>query len=97
MENNIVLEVVNKRAQLLDVRTKEEWETGHAKPAINIPLSDLNEKTMGNLSKNRPIYVYCQSGNRSGQATSLLKQKGYDAHNLGGLHEWQSAGGEITR
>ncbi len=96
MENNIVLEVLNKRAQLLDVRTKEEWNDGHAKPAINIPLQELNKNTMKSLKTDLPIYVYCQSGNRSGVATNILKQAGYDAHNLGGLRDWQAAGGEIN-
>ena len=50
-------------AVLLDVRTKEEYESGHIPGAINIPLSDINDTPISSLpDKSQMILVYCRSG-----------------------------------
>lgn len=69
-------------AVLLDVRTPEEYRSGHVPGAANLPLDRLGEL---NLPKNRPIFAYCLSGARSAQACAWLKRKGYEATNLGGI------------
>ena len=68
---------------IIDVRTKEEYSTGHIKDAINIPYDEINEET--ELDKNKLIFVYCKSGNRSRQAYNSLKSFGYEVYDLGGI------------
>ena len=96
MDKKTVSIVNDNDAQLLDVRSQEEWDSGHAKPAVHIPLQEFSEKTLAKLRMDKPVYVYCQSGNRAGQATNYLKQIGYAAYNIGGLSDWQSAGGKVS-
>ena len=68
---------------LLDTRTPFEYMRGHADEFINIPLDDLRER-LGELDKNKKIYVMCQSGLRSYLATRILTQNGFDAYNFAG-------------
>ena len=68
---------------LLDTRTPFEYMRGHADGFINIPLDDLREH-LGELEKNKKIYVMCQSGLRSYLATRILMQNGFDAYNFAG-------------
>ncbi len=67
--------------QIVDVRTKEEYDEGHVKGAINIPYDEIDENT--NLNKNKTIMVYCKSGKRSSIAYNTLKNLGYDVYDLG--------------
>ncbi len=60
-----------------DVRTPEEYAGGHAEGAINLPLDKIQSGVYPQAAKTSPIAVYCHSGNRSGQATTILKQAGY--------------------
>jgi len=79
-------------ALLLDVREHDEWDAGHDPRALHIPLGEL-EARLGELPRDRPIFAVCRSGNRSGQATSLLLDRGLDAHNVeGGMQAWSEAG-----
>ena len=74
-------------AFLLDVRSEEEYETGHLRNAVNIPVGKLGRRT-GDLpaSKDVPVYSYCASGCRSRAACRYLNKLGYrDVTNLGGL------------
>ncbi len=83
-------------AFLLDVRTVEEWQTGHIPGATLIPLDQL-EARAGELPGNLPILIYCRSGNRSGQALTILEELGFsDLYTLeGGINKWISAGYEV--
>jgi rhodanese-related sulfurtransferase len=78
---------------VLDVRTADEYAQGHLKGAINIPLSDLPVQ-IGEFDRNRPILVYCRTGVRSAQASTILVNSGftqvYDME--GGLDAWINAG-----
>jgi rhodanese-related sulfurtransferase len=77
---------------LLDVRTPEEFATGHIAGAVNIPLDAL-ESRLSEVSKDQPVVVYCRSGNRSAQAADLLESAGYDnIRDLGGIAAWTAAG-----
>lgn len=71
---------------ILDVRTNKEYESGHIEKAINIPLDEIDENI--SLDKNKKILVYCQSGNRSKEASSKLYSLGYDTYNFGGINSW---------
>ena len=66
---------------IIVVRTKEEYESGHVKGAINIPYNEINATT--NIDKNKNIFVYCKSGNRSKSAYNTLKNLGYSVYDLG--------------
>ena len=81
---------------LLDVRTKEEYESGYIPGAINIPLSDINENVVSSLpDKSQMILVYCRSGNRSKQAAEKLVALGYtNIVEFGGIIDWT---GEIEK
>ena len=65
------------RAKLIDVREEDEYAAGHIPASINIPLSKI-ESAQGEITDlDTPLFVYCRSGNRSGQAVAWLKQAGY--------------------
>ena len=81
---------------LLDVRTKGEYESGYIPGAINIPLSDIDEKIISFLpDKSQMILVYCRSGNRSREASDKLSKLGYsNVLEIGGNNAWK---GEIVK
>ena len=81
---------------LLDVRTKGEYEIGYIPGAINIPLSDIDEKIISSLpDKSQMIIVYCRSGNRSREASDKLSKLGYsNVLEIGGINAWK---GEIVK
>lgn len=66
---------------IVDVRTQEEYTSGHVVNAINIPYDEIDENT--DLDKDKTIIVYCRSGNRSGKAFTVLKNLGYEVYDLG--------------
>jgi phage shock protein E len=77
--------MVENGALLLDVRTPGEFNSGHAKGAVNIPLQDLNNHIADIKAKGKPVVAYCRSGNRSGMATKLLQRHKIEAVNAGSL------------
>ena len=84
---------------VLDVRTPEEFKTGHLVNAININLegSDFASE-VSKLDKNSTVAVYCRSGNRSGVATKQMAELGFtDMYDMqGGIVEWQAVGGQVV-
>lgn len=77
---------------LVDVRTPEEFASGHIPGAVNIALQTLPQQ-METLPKDRPIVLYCRSGARSSTAAKMLAQRGFDnIHDLGGLIKWRMQG-----
>ena len=75
----------------LDVRPEDEYESGHIKSAINIPLTEL-QSHLTELPKEKPIIVYCRGRlcANSNLATKVLNQNGYDAFSLNcSYYEWQ--------
>lgn len=70
---------------VLDVRTVREYKNKHLKYAINIPVQLLsNELDQLKVNKNKPIIVYCRSGNRSITASRILKKSGFTPINVKG-------------
>ena len=69
-------------AVLLDVRTPEEYATGHIPGSVNHPLESMQTYD-GDVSA--PIFTYCRSGARSARAVALLRELDYEAVNLGGI------------
>ncbi|MGN0630203.1 MAG: rhodanese-like domain-containing protein [Ruminococcus sp.] len=76
---------------ILDVRTQEEYDSGHIPNAILIPDTEIEEKAEGILTdKNQLILVYCRSGRRSKNAAAILEKKGYtNIKEFGGIIDWQ--------
>ena len=68
---------------LLDVRTTSEAKRGMIDGAVNIPLDTLRDE-LENIPKEKPVYVYCHSGERSYLACRILSGHGYDCYNLAG-------------
>lgn len=82
---------------ILDVREDYEFNNGHVPGAAWIPLGELPNR-LNELPKDKTIVAVCRSGNRSGQATELLRQQGFNAHNMqGGMLAWQAAGLEVEK
>lgn len=77
---------------LVDVRTAEEFRSGHIPGAVNISLQDL-PTSMSKLPKDKSIVLYCRSGARSSSAAQILAKAGYDkVYDLGGIMTWTSQG-----
>ena len=68
---------------LLDTRTAGEFRRGHIEGFTNIPVDELRQR-LGEIEKDRPVYVICQSGLRSYIASRILMGNGYDAYNFAG-------------
>lgn len=84
-------------ATLIDVRTQEEWDAGHAPQAEHFELARLEAGELPEVAKDAKIHIYCRSGNRATTAVAILEQAGYtDVTNIGGLADWQAAGGDVT-
>ena len=72
---------------IIDVRTKGEYQGGHIKGSINIPLNVLSDN-ISKLKKDKAIITCCASGMRSASAKGILKSSGFtEVHNGGG---WMS-------
>jgi rhodanese-related sulfurtransferase len=82
-----------RKAQLIDVREPNEFSGGHILGARNIPLTQLKTR-LKEIRPDKPVYLYCQSGSRSGRAAQMLYKKGYkDLYHLqGGFKKW---GGKV--
>lgn len=82
---------------LVDVRTAEEFSEGYIPGALNISLQELEQK-INLIPKDKPVIIYCRSGNRSSFATRQLMQAGYaEVYDLGGIIDWARQGLPITR
>jgi rhodanese-related sulfurtransferase len=82
----------DSNAVILDVRTKQEVEEGYIPGAINIDIfgGQTFLDAIDKLDKSKNYYVYCRSGNRSGQACALMNTRGFDTclNLIGGMMEW---------
>ena len=77
--------LADKEAVLLDVRTPDEFQSGTILSAKNIDVMapDFNSKLL-RLDKSKAYFVFCRSGNRSGNAVNIMKKEGFNAFNLVG-------------
>ena len=83
-------ELVKQGAIILDVRSKGEYQGGHIKGSINIPVDTL-KKNLSKLKKDSRIITCCASGMRSASAKSILKSNGFtEVHNGGGWSSLQN-------
>lgn len=87
-------------AQIIDVRTPEEFATGHLENAQNINIYDADfAQRIGQLDKEAPVFVYCKAGGRSADAAGQMQKMGfkhvYDMK--GGFMAWSAAGKPSTQ
>jgi thioredoxin len=102
--NQVVLEKLDAKSfqeklsntndvQLVDVRTPEEFESGHIEKSKNLNIYDSQfEKEISKLDKSQPVFVYCRSGGRSSNAASKLMELGFtEIYDLqGGITSWKA-------
>lgn len=84
----------NASAFIIDVRTPQEFNSGHITGAVNVDIYDANFKTvLSKLDKSRKVLVYCKSGGRSSSAMEMMKEMGFsEVYNLnGGMLAWSNA------
>ena len=85
-------EVVGKAVLLIDVRTQKEFNAGHIEDAVNYDIIDSEAFLLqiADLDKDRPVYLYCKRGVRSGRAAKLLKKEGFTRiyDYSGGYNDW---------
>jgi rhodanese-related sulfurtransferase len=91
---------IQNKGQLVDVRTPAEFAAGHLPGAVNIDIYGADfEKRLAALDKNAPLYLYCRSGGRSGQALALARSLGFKkaVHLQGGILAWEAAGKKTVK
>jgi rhodanese-related sulfurtransferase len=72
-------------ASIIDVRTQEEWATGHLEGAVRIGIADADfAQQLDTLDKSADYYIYCRSGNRAGQAIDFMKSAGFSGKLVNG-------------
>ena len=81
-----------ERFRVVDVRYPNEWEAGHIRGTVHIPLDYVYEHT-DDLDRSRPVVTVCRSGSRSAQAAADLAGEGFEVQNLsGGIESWVDQG-----
>lgn len=87
-------ELVKNGAQIIDVRTRGEYSSGHVRGSVNIPLNELQSAAAKKINKNKPVITCCASGMRSASAKATLQSMGYtEVYNGGG---WMSLNGKLS-
>jgi len=86
----------NKNCLFVDVRSEEEYNSGHIEAAIHIPVTEIGDR-LNELPKDRSIIVYCNGSScaRSGRAAAILLENGFkEIYDLvgGGITEWEEKG-----
>ena len=82
---------------VLDVRSDEEVAQGRAEGSVHLPHTELEAGRLPDVAKDAKVYVYCRTGRRAEIAAQILRREGFeDVTNIGGLDDWQSAGGRVV-
>jgi len=76
---------------ILDVRTEDEYASGHLPGSILIPVQELEDR-LGELPADKPVVVYCRSGSRSRRAAETLAGNGFMVYDMGGINGWINLG-----
>jgi len=81
-----VRDIFEKGGYIIDVREKHEYEAGHIKTAVNIPMSEFRNR-LDEIPHDRPVYLHCRSAQRSYNVTRALGQLGFDnIYNISGSY-----------
>lgn len=93
--------LIEKKVQVLDVRTEGEWEDGRLPNAIRIDWFEdgFEERAKKQLKAGEPVLVYCHSGGRSAKAAEVLEKLGFEeVSDLdGGVTDWKKAGKKLVK
>ena len=73
-------------AIVLDVRSQGEYQSGHVKDSMHVPLPQLSKKINAVKKRKKTVITVCASGMRSGKAAKMLRAAGLNAHNGGPWH-----------
>ena len=93
------IELQGSEYTLIDVRTQDEFDSGHINSAINLDFySDTFKNDILSLPKNETIVLYCRTNNRSGKTATILQENGYKDILVikGGINEWVKNGNDIN-
>lgn len=84
MNNDDIAKILSKKnVQVVDVRTSQEYNSGHLPNAINIDVNQPDFETrIMILKKKRPVVVYCRSGRRSKKAAQVMAARGYQVYEM---------------
>ncbi|HLV51659.1 MAG TPA: MBL fold metallo-hydrolase [Flavobacterium sp.] len=88
----------NKDVQIIDVRSKNEYNNGHIKGVQNIALTAL-EQNLDKIQKDKPVVIHCQSGARAAMAYSILRKNGFEniLNYSGGINDWVEKKNELVK
>ncbi|QWC84001.1 rhodanese-like domain-containing protein [Nocardioidaceae bacterium] len=87
----------NAEAVVLDVRTPQEFAAGHLPDAVNVSLADDFEEQIADLDQDATYVVYCTTGVRSAEASSIMVEQGFTAVvDAGGIEQLQDAGADVV-
>lgn len=95
--------IESKDVFILDVRTQEEYDSGHINGSTLIAVQDIPKEELGEklkiIPEDKDILVYCRSGRRSAQASQILIENGFShVYNMqGGIMEWMKAGFDVVK
>ncbi|MDH5610107.1 MAG: rhodanese-like domain-containing protein [Cyclobacteriaceae bacterium] len=93
-------QLMQQDVQLVDVRTDQEYQSGHLQGAAQIDINSpsFSEK-LAKLDKTKPVLVYCASGGRSSRASQTLKSMGFEqVYDLqGGISNWMATGNKVVK
>ena len=87
----------NEEIYLLDIREEVEWNAGRIANANFLPLGMINIENTKDIPKDKPVYVYCRTGNRAKEGTEKLRSLGFDAYNIGGIVQYIERGGKLVK
>ena len=88
----------NRNIQKIDVRTENEYKSGHINGVENIALNTL-EKNLDKINKKEPVIIHCQSGARAAIAYSILIKHGFEniLNYSGGINDWVEKKNELVK
>lgn len=93
-------QLAERPGTIIDVRTQDEYDEGHLAETdqhLNLLNGDF-EAALSSLDKDETYYLYCRSGNRSGQAARLMAKKGFEnVYNIGGFQDLVDAGAKSKK
>ena len=83
---------------ILDIRSAEDYAAGHIAGAINIPFGAGMQESFSQIPTDKPVIVYCYTGQTASQVLGVLRMLGYEAYNMSGgmTNGWLAAGYEVV-
>jgi len=90
----------NQNFVIIDVRTPEEYASGHIEKAINLDFySETFKDELDTLDRDKVYLIYCRSANRSGKALNIMAELGFsEVYNmLGGMARWEEVGLPVVK